>query len=49
MGHNSVVSGHLKSIRIPWVGGLSKGPPDLGRHGERLALGRFRSYLSDSM
>ena len=32
MGHNSVVSGHLKSIGIPRVDGLSTGPPDLGRH-----------------
>ena len=32
MGHNSVVSGHSKSIRIPQVDGLSMGPPDLGYH-----------------
>ena len=39
MGHNSVVSGHPKSINnspdttgIPWVDGLSTGPPDLGYH-----------------
>ena len=32
MGHNSVVSGHPKSIGFPRVGGLSMGPPDLGRH-----------------
>ena len=32
MGHNSVVSGHPKSIRIPWVDGLSTRPPDLGSH-----------------
>ena len=32
MGHNSVVSGHPKSTGIPRVDGLSKGPPDLGRH-----------------
>ena len=32
MGHNSVVSGHPKSMRIPWVDGLSTGPPDLGSH-----------------
>ena len=32
MGHNSVVSGHLKSIGIPLVDGLSTGPPDLGCH-----------------
>ena len=32
MGYNSVVSGHPKSIGIPWVDGLLTGPPDLGRH-----------------
>ena len=32
MGHNSMVSGHPKSIGIPHVDGLSTGPPDLGRH-----------------
>ena len=32
MGHNSVVSSHLKSIGILRVDGLLKGPPDLGRH-----------------
>ena len=32
MGHNSVVSSHLKSTGIPRVHGLSTGPPDLGRH-----------------
>ena len=32
MGHNSVVSGYPKSIKIPRVDGLSTGPPDLGRY-----------------
>ena len=32
MGHNSVVSGHPKSIGIPWVDGLSMRPLDLGHH-----------------
>ena len=32
MGHNSMVSGHLKSIEISWVDGLSTGLPDLGCH-----------------
>ena len=32
MGHNIVVSGHPKSIRILRVDELSIGPPDLGRH-----------------
>ena len=32
MGYNSVESGHLKSTGIPWVDGLSTGPPDLGHH-----------------
>ena len=32
MGYNSVVSGHLKSIGIPPVDGLSTGPPDLRCH-----------------
>ena len=32
MGHNHVVSGNPKSIRIPEVDGLSTGPPDLGCH-----------------
>ena len=30
MGHNSVVSGHQKSIRIPRVDWLSTGPPSFG-------------------
>ena len=30
MGHNSVVSGHPKSIGISRVNELSTGPPDLG-------------------
>ena len=32
MGHNSVVSGYPKSIRIPRVKGLSTNPWVLGRH-----------------
>ena len=32
MGHNSVVSGHLKSTGIPRVDELSTGPSDLGCH-----------------
>ena len=32
MGHNSVVSGHLKSTGISRVNELSTGPPDLGCH-----------------
>ena len=32
MGHNTVVSGHLKSKGIPQVDELSTGPPNLGRH-----------------
>ena len=32
MGHNSVVSGHPKSIGISRVDELSTGPSDLGRH-----------------
>ena len=32
MGHNSVVSGHLKSTGILRIDGLSTGPPGLGRH-----------------
>ena len=32
MGHNSVVSGHPKSIGIPQVDGLSMGPSGLGCH-----------------
>ena len=32
MGHNSVVSGHPKSTRIPRVDELSTGPPVLGCH-----------------
>ena len=30
MGHNSVVSGYLKSTGIPRVDGLSTGPPGFG-------------------
>ena len=32
MGHNSVVSGHLKSTGMPRVNELSMGPSDLGCH-----------------
>ena len=32
MGYNSVVSSHLKSIGIPQIYGLSRGPSDLGCH-----------------
>ena len=32
MGHNSVVSGHLKSTEISQVDRLSMGPSDLGCH-----------------
>ena len=32
MGHNSVVSDHPKSIKIPRVDRLSTRPLDLGRH-----------------
>ena len=38
MGHNSVVSGHPKSTRIPWVDGLSVGSPDLGCHKKSLSM-----------
>ena len=38
MGHNSVVSGHLKSTGIPRVDGLSKGPSNLGHHSLVLEL-----------
>ena len=38
MGYNSVVSGHLKSMGITWVDGLSTGPSDLGRHSLVLKL-----------
>ena len=31
MGHNNVVLSHPKFTGIPWVDGLSTGPPDLGR------------------
>ena len=34
MGHNNVVSGHLKSTGIPRVNGLSAGPSNLGRHND---------------
>ena len=32
MGHNSVASGHPKSIGIPRVDGLPTRPLELGRH-----------------
>ena len=32
MGHNNVVSGHLKSTGVSRVDGLSTGPSDLGHH-----------------
>ena len=32
MGYNIVVSGHPKSTGIPWVDGLSTGPPNLRCH-----------------
>ena len=49
MGHNSVVSGHLKSTGIPRVDGLSTGPLDFGRHistEERNSF-RFQEGLSE--
>ena len=36
MGHNSVVSGHSKSTRIPQVDRLSMRPPELGCHNSML-------------
>ena len=44
MGHNSVVSGHPKSTRIPRVDGLSTGPSDLGRHKPNLDKKRFMVF-----
>ena len=38
MGHNSVVSGCLKSTRIPLVDGLSMGPPGF-RVSQPLSMG----------
>ena len=41
MGHNSVVSGHSKSIGIPRVDGLSKGPSNLGASHNEYVLRRL--------
>ena len=47
MGHNSVVSGHLKYIGIPWVDGLSIGPSDLGCHSGILSYVKYLAGLGE--
>ena len=53
MGHNSVVSGHPKSTRIPLVDGLSTGPSDLGCHmkrpGENIGISSTKSYANNTL
>ena len=44
MGHNSMVSGNLKSTSIPWVDRLSTGPPDLELHNLVSELRQTISY-----
>ena len=44
MGHNSVVLGHLKSIGILRVDGLSTGPSDLGHHKEDMPEAQCRRF-----
>ena len=47
MGHNSVVSGHLKSTGLPRVDELSTGPPDLGRHKRSKRPEAYPKFLED--
>ena len=47
MGHDSVVSGHLKSTGIPWVDKLSTKPPDVGCHS--VTLTNKRCYISNKL
>ena len=49
MGHNSVVSGHPKSIGIPRVDGLSTGPPDLGCHKCPVEKFSYKGYYPPKM
>ena len=42
MGHNSVVSGYLKSTGILWVDGLSTGSPGFGATQKASGLGSIR-------
>ena len=49
MGHNCVVSSHSKSTRIPWVDGLSMGPPDLGCHSRLIATSYCLSSCCDAL
>ena len=46
MGHNSVVSGHRKSIGMSRVDGLSTRPPNLGRHSSHHARPNLARFLS---
>ena len=48
MGHNSVVSGHLKSIGILRVEGLSMRSPDLGCHGFKKFI-IYEKYFNTSL
>ena len=54
MRHNSVVSGHSKSTRIPRVDGLSMGPPEIGAsqsllHEESYIYIYIYIYIYDSL
>ena len=46
MGHNSMISGHPKSTRIPQIDGLSTGPSDFG---VTQPVGESIGWLSDSV
>ena len=48
MGHNSMVSGHLKSIKISQVNGLSTGPSNLGCHMIRTTKSIFIQNISNA-
>ena len=45
MGYKGVVSGHSKSTGIPWVDGLSMGPPDLGRHNNPMVGPTLHTFI----
>ena len=47
MGHNSVVLGYPKSIRIPWIEWFSMGPPSSGAsHKEYLLVVSLINIIS---
>ena len=45
MRHNSVVSGHPKSTRIPRIDGLSTGSLDLGHHNQSNFIECYENFI----